>query len=51
MSVSFLSNFRHGTRNWRDLQRRGLKPACGSMGLQAFFHQSGRIWGPTGEGS
>lgn len=51
VSLSFLSNCRHGTQNWRDLQRRGLKPVYGSMGLQAFFHQLDRIWGHTGAGS
>lgn len=51
VSLSFLSNCRHGTPNWRDLQSRGLKPVYGSMGLQAFFHQLDRIWGHTGAGS
>ncbi|RMC15265.1 hypothetical protein DUI87_07453 [Hirundo rustica rustica] len=44
------SSLGHGTQNWRDLQSRGLKPVCGSMDQQAFFHQLGRIWGHTGEG-
>lgn len=51
ISLSCLSNFRHGTQNWRDLQSHGLKPVSGNMDQQAFFHQLDRIWGHTGEGS
>lgn len=50
VSISFISNFRHGIQNWKDLQNHGLKHVCGSMGLQASFHLLDRIWGHTGEG-
>ena len=47
----FVLNYRHGMSSWKDQQSPGLKLVCGNMGLQACFHQLGRIWEHTGEGS